>query len=80
MAESDRDILIELRTKVTDIHREMTDPSGKVPKLEVKVENHAKQISSFSGGLRVTVWILGGLGLLFVGLSGVVLAHILGGK
>ena len=80
MPDSDRDILIAVKTKVDAIHRDMVEPGGRVPKLEATVDEHTSQISSFSGGLRVTVWILGGLGLLFVGLSGVVLAHILGGK
>lgn len=79
MAESDRDILIELRTKVTEIHRDMTQPEGRVPKLETVVDDHTIQISAASGGLKTLMWILGGIGLLLVTVAGVVFAHILGG-
>lgn len=80
MAETDRDILIRLDQKVEEIHREMTQPEGKVPKLERRVDEHASKINSASGAVRAFVWILGGIGLLFVTLAGVVFAHILGGK
>lgn len=78
--ESDRDILIELRTKVTEIHRDMTQPEGRVPKLEMKVDSHGARLNQYEGSVRTAVWIVGGIGILFVTLAGVVFAHILGGK
>jgi hypothetical protein len=70
MAESDRDILIELRTKVGEIHRDMTQPEGRVPKLEATVEGHGKQINTFSGGLRTALWFIAGIcTLLLAGVS-----------
>jgi hypothetical protein len=78
--ESDRDLLIAVKTKVDAIHRDMVEPGGRVPKLEETVDDHSKSINTFAGSFKTIVWVLGGLGLLFVGLSGVVLAHVLGGK
>lgn len=80
MPESDRDILIDLRSKVTEIHRDMTQPEGRVPKLEARVEGHAEKINSFTGSFRTTVWFIAGIGGLLLALGTVVLAHILGGK
>lgn len=78
--ESDRDILIAVRTKVEEIHRDMTQPEGRVPKLEATVVEHSAQINSFTGGLRVSVWVIGIIGTLVMAFGGVLLAHILGGK
>lgn len=80
MPESDRDILIEVRTDVKALVRDMTEPGGRVPKLEATVTEHSSQISSASGGLRTALWFIGGIGVLLLGLGTVVLAHILGGK
>jgi len=80
MPESDRDILIELRTKVGEIHRDMTQPEGRVPKLEVTVDEHSSQINSFAGGLKVALWVIGLVGTLVLAFGGVLLAHVLGGK
>lgn len=78
--ESDRDILIELRTKVTEIHRDMTQPEGRVPKLEATVDDHAKQINQVSGGLSAAKWFLAGIGALLLALATVLATHLFGGK
>ena len=80
MVETDRDILIAVRSKVDEMHRELTQAGGKVPKLEAKVEDHATRINSFSGGLRVALWVIAGIGTLLMAFGGVLLAHIMGGK
>lgn len=83
MPESDRDILIELRTKVTEIHRDMTQPEGRVPKLEARVDNHAGQLNTMKGAAGMARWIIGivvALTVGLLGLGGVVLDHILKGK
>ena len=78
--QSDRDILIEVRTDVKALVRDMTDPGGRVPRLEATVEGHGKQIDSAAGGAKVIVWALVILAGLFTTLAGVVLAHVLGNK
>lgn len=80
MPESDRDLLIAVKTKVDAIHRDMVEPGGRVPKLEATVDDHSERINTFKGSISALMWILGGVGLLLVTLSGVVMAHILGGK
>lgn len=78
--DSDRDILIRLDQKVSEIHRDMTQPEGRVPRLEAKVEVHATQISTASGSLKTLLWVISGIGILAMAFGGVLLAHILGGK
>lgn len=83
MADSDHDILVRLDQRVEDIHRDMTQPEGRVPKLEVRVSGHDKILNTMEGATGMARWIIGiviALTVGFLGLAGVVLAHILGGK
>lgn len=83
MPESDRDILIEVRTKIVGLHTELLGGDGRVgrvPALEKTQDDHAAQINTFSGGLSALKWIIGGIGLLLLTLGATVLAHVLGGK
>lgn len=67
------EILIRLDQRVADIHRDMTDENGRIPKMERKVDSHGEQINFWRGA----IWILAGVLTLF---GGVVVAHILGQK
>lgn len=80
MAESDRDILIRLDQKVSDIHRDMTQPEGRVPKLESKVEDHAAHLNQLSGSMSTSKWFLAGIGAILLALATVLATHMLGGK
>ncbi len=74
MSESnDHDVLIRMDQKVTEIHTEMTQPQGRVPRLEIKVENHAKQINFWRGSIAVIAFCL-------IILATVLAGHVLGGK
>lgn len=80
---SDRDILIQVESNVNSLHYELlggNGRTGRIPKLEDTQEEHAEKINSASGALKVVVYIMGGLGLAFLTLAGVVLTHILGGR
>ncbi len=70
---SERDILIEVRTKVNDIHFNMTQPGGKVPRLESIVEKHASQISYWKGAVAV-------IAILILAFGAVLAEHLLSGK
>jgi len=73
MADTDRDILIEVKTKVNEIHREMTHSDGRVPKLERRVELHASQINYWKGAVAI-------VGLLVVVFGSIVVSHVWGIK
>lgn len=75
--QSDRDILIEVRTDVKALVRDMTDPGGRVPRLEATVEEHSKEIDSATGGVKAIAWLVGLLVVLVAGLGAVVLAQAL---
>ena len=77
--QTDREMLTEVKTLVGEIHREMTQPEGKVPKLEAKVDDHAKQINTFKGSVSTLVWIIGGIGILMMAFGGAFLEHVWGG-
>lgn len=89
--DTDRDLLIQTKTMVEEIHRNMTHPSGRVPQLEQKLDEHVEkdngrfnaidtQMSNYAGSWRVIIWILGFIFLGLVTLSGVFAEHLLGGK
>jgi hypothetical protein len=80
MPESDRDLLIAVKTKVDAIHRDMVEPGGRVPKLEATVDDHSERINTFTGSFRTMVWVISGVGILMMAFGGVLLAHIMGGK
>lgn len=69
MPESDRDILIEVRTDVKALVRDMTEPGGRVPKLEASVQEHGDQLAFYRGA----IWIVGGLLVL---LGGILAEHL----
>ena len=72
MTESDHDLLIRMDAKVTEIHTEMTQPQGRVPRLESVVKEHSSQINFWRGGIAVCAFLI----LVF---GAVLLAHMLGG-
>jgi len=53
---------------------------GRIPDLEHDVEKHSAQLNSASGSLKTAMWFMAWIGALLLGLGGVVVAHILGGK
>jgi hypothetical protein len=80
VAESDRDILIAVKTKVDEIHRDMTQPGGRVPRLEGTVEEHSAQLNQLSGSVGTSKWFLAGIGALVLALISVLASHLLGGR
>lgn len=70
--DTDRDILIAVKTTVDEIHREMTAPGGKVPILAEKVDEHSQQLSYYKGALAL-------VGLLLLAFGTALAAHLLGG-
>lgn len=53
---------------------------GRIPDLEHDVADHAEKINTATGSVRTAMWFVAGLGALMLGLGGVLLAHVLGGK
>lgn len=78
--ESDRDILIRLDQRVSDIHRDMTQPEGRVPKLESKVEDQGAKLNQLFGGMTTAKWFIGGICLAVLSIGVAFLTHVLGGK
>lgn len=78
--DSDRDILIEMRTKVNDIHFNMTQPGGKVPNLETTVSRHEKQLTTIHAGLGVWKYLISGFGILLMAFGAALVAHFFGWK
>lgn len=79
-ADSDRDILIRLDQKVSDIHRDMTQPEGRVPKLELKVDEHAAHLNRLAGSQSMAKWFIGGIMAAVLAVGVALLTHLLGGK
>jgi hypothetical protein len=73
LPDSEHDLLIRIDAKVAEIHADMTQPHGRVPRLEEKVEEHGSQINFWRGGIAVCVLLILALGAAF-------LAHVMGGK
>lgn len=69
----DHDLLIRMDAKVTEIHTEMTQPQGRVPRLEKTVEGHAKQINFWRGSIAILAFSLMVIATLLA-------AHVAGGK
>lgn len=78
--ESDRDILIRLDQKVSDIHRDMAQPGGRVPKLEGKVDSHDAQLNRLFGAQSIARWFIGGICAVVLAVGIALLTHLLGGK
>jgi hypothetical protein len=72
MTPDDHDLLIRMDAKVSEIHTEMTQPQGRVPRLEVTVKEHSSQINFWRGGIAACA-------LLILALGAVLLAHMMGG-
>lgn len=78
---SDHDLLIRIDSTVAEVHREMIQPEGRVPKLQKSFDEHNEeddkrfgaiqsQISYWKGGIAVLCFLI-------VAVGAVVLDHIL---
>jgi hypothetical protein len=73
------EILIRLDQRVGDMHTQLLGPDGRIPKVEETIEDHAEKIHTFTGGMRMGMYIISGIGIIMMAFGGVLLAHILGG-
>ena len=70
--ESDRDILIRVDQKVTDMHQELLGKDGRVPVIEKELKKQGEQIHFWRGGLALA-------GLLLIVFGAILWAHLSGG-